>query len=378
VTPTHATSSEWRRLGRAGPTPGEMELLRAATLPVDAAGAAWHRWLAGNDIDLAHHRSTDLLPAVSANLPGHVIGNEADRLRGIRRRLWADNQLGLLTLAHAVELLRPHSIEPTVAKGAALVTTVYRDPGTRAMADVDLVVPPESFVPARLILEAAGWRQTDPVEGPFFHAVAMADEQGRSVDVHKWIVFPRFTSVPERSWRERSVPHTIGRSALLRLSSPDELVLTTLHGLLTNSSSSSRWPLDVVQLSRVAAADDPGFWDTVMASANELRVGAVVADALDMCRAELDAPVPGEVLSRLRSAPVDRGLAQHWWLCRRGITPEWRIRRYRRLERSEGRRPTVRGYVAPRFRAIRTRGLGTVMSVRMARVRQIVTDRTRD
>jgi hypothetical protein len=104
----------------------------------------------------------------------------------------------------------------------------------------------------------------------------------------------------------------------------------------------------------------------------------MVADALAFCRAELAAAVPATSLDRLRSGPLDRGLAQHWALCRRGITPEWRWRRYRRLELAAGRRPTVRGYVGPRWDAIRTRGIGSVLRVRWARARTIVTVRTRD
>lgn len=353
-------------------------MLRAATLPLDAAAAAWRRWSVVHDVDVAHHRSTDVLPAVSANLPPDVLGAEADRLRGIRRRVWADNQLALLTLAEAAELLQRNGIVPVVAKGAALVGSVYRDPGTRAMADVDILVGDEPFENARDSLIAAGWRRIDPVEGPFFHAIGLANQQGKSVDVHRWVVFPRFTPVPERSWFERAVPHTVGRHDVRRLDSADELVLTTLHGPLTNSASASRWPLDVVQITRHAHEHDSTFWDRVVASADELRVGPVVADALDFCRAELLAPVPVDSLDRLRRGPLDRGLAQHWALCRAGIIPEWRWRRYSRLERAAGRHPRLRGYARPRWQAIRTRGVGTVMKGRWARARTIVDVRTRD
>jgi hypothetical protein len=302
---------EWRRLGRAGPTEGELELLRAATLPVEAASAAWRRWSASHDIDVAHHRSTDVLPAVSANLPAEVLGEEADRLRGIRRRVWANNQLAFLGLAEAAGILLAHGIVPVVAKGAALVGSVYREPGIRAMADVDFLIGDERFEEARDLLLQAGWHRVDPVEGPFFHAVGLANDKGRGVDVHRWVAFPRFTPVPERSWLERAVPLSVGGVDVRRLDSADELVLTTLHGPLTNSASSTRWPLDVVQLARHAKEHDPTFWDRVVTSADELRVGPMVADALAFCRAELAAAVPATSLDRLRSGPLDRGLAQH-------------------------------------------------------------------
>ena len=370
-------SPELRRLGRAGPNAGEMELLRAAALPSEAASAAWRRWLAEYDIDVAYHRSTDLLPAISANLSVDVIADEADRLRGIRRRVWADNQFGLVALVDCAEILDAEDIESVVVKGAALSTTVYTEPGTRAMADVDLLIGSDDFVAACNALFAAGWKRLDPVEGPFFHAVAVVDGVGRNVDVHKWVVFPRFSPVPERSWLDRAVPHVVRGHELRRLASSDELVLSVLHGMLTNSPSATRWPIDVVQLARVAPTLELDFWDAVVASATEMRAGPIVADALAMCAAELGADIEVEVIDRLAASPLDRGAAQHWALCRRGVTLEWRMRRYARLERSQGRRPTVRGYVQPRFQAIRTRGISSVLDGRVGRVKQIVADRTR-
>jgi hypothetical protein len=371
-----APSDAWRRLGRAGPNAGELELLRAATLDVDAASAAWRRWFATNVIDIAHHRSTDLLPAVAVNLPPDVLGPEADRLRGIRRRVWAANQLGFSAMAAAVDVLGAAGIEPVLVKGAALATTVYPEPGTRVMADIDLVVGSEGVDDAVEALLAAGWNRVDPVEGPFFHAVAVVDESGCGVDVHRWVVFPRFAPVPERSWLERAVPHEVLGRRVRRLVGSDELILAVLHGMLTNSDSASRWPIDVVKLATAARGDDD-FWPSVIASATELRVGPVVADGVAMCAAELGAPVPAGALEALRDAPLDGALRRHWALCRHGVTPEWRIRRYARLARSEGARPTVRGYVAPRWQAIRTRGIGTVVRGRLERARTIVDDRTR-
>lgn len=354
-----------------------MELLRAACLEPDSAAAAWRRWIATHTIDEADHRSAALLPAASANLTSEVLAGEADRLRGLRRRTWADNQFAFASLVDAAGVLVAHGFDPVVAKGASLATTVFPEPGTRAMADVDLLIGSHRFDEARDALFAAGWKRLDPVEGPFFHAVAVVDERGRGVDVHKWVAFPRFSPVPERMWLERAVPHTIGGFQLRRLTSSDELVLAVLHGLLTNSPSASRWPLDVVQLARIAGGVDEGFWDLVVASASELAAGPVVGDAVAMCRAELGADVPAEVLERLAASPLDRGLAQHWALCRRGITLEWRVRRYRRLERSEGGSPSVRGYVVPRARAIRTRGVKPVIMGRISRGKFIVIDRTR-
>jgi len=374
---TPPLSPALRRLGAAGPNDAEMELIRAATLDGDAAASAWRRWLQRRDIDTAHHRSTDLLPAVSANLPAEVVGADADRMRGLRRRVWAENELVVQGLIDAVAVLAAAGIDVTVVKGVALTTTVYREPGTRHMADADLVVGPRDFVAACDALIGAGWRMPHPIY-PFFHASELVDPNGRAVDVHRWVVFPRFSPVPETAWFERTVPHQIRRAAVHRLTSADELVLTCLHGLLTNTVSATRWPIDVVRTVEFAGRDEPDFWDHVVRASGEVAAGPVVADALEMCRVELTADIPADVVDALHASRVDRGLASHWLLCRRGITPEWRLRRYVRIERVSGRRPTVRRYLAPRIASFRARGPADVARGRLERCRDIMSKRRRD
>ena len=344
-------SSALRRIGRSGPNADEMELLRAALLDVPEAAAAWRRWSAGHVVDDAYHRSVDLLPAVSANLPADVLGAEADRLRGLRRRAWADSQFRLEAVVGGAAVLEPLGIRPIVVKGAALSTTVYREAGIRPMADVDLLVGADRFDEAMSAFLAAGWDRPLVTDSPFDHAVAVVDAYGHPIDVHRWVVFPRFAAEPESAWVERAVPHCVRGCEVLRFRCSDELVLAVLHGLLTNSPSSVRWPLDVVQVARhgaeVEGVGTDAFWAEVVESASAMSVGPIVADALEMCRVEFGAPIPQPVVAELSSGRLDPGLAQHWALCRRGVTLEWRVRRYVKLERLAGRRPTVSGYVRP-------------------------------
>jgi hypothetical protein len=84
------------------------------------------------------------------------------------------------------------------------------------------------------------------------------------------------------------------------------------------------------------------------------------------------------LLARLGAANLDRQQAQHWELCGRGVTIEWRFRRYRRLRHLAGERATIGGYVGPRSAAMRAKGFDTAASVRLGRVRQIVANKGRD
>ena len=374
-------SDALRRIGRAGPDASEMELLRAATLDVDRAAAAWRRWIATHTVDDASHRAADVLPAVSANLPGDVLGAEADRLRGIRRRGWADVQFRLEVLEEAIGVLDPLGIQPLLCKGAALSTTVYVEPGIRPMSNVDVVVGAERFDEVMQAFAAAGWHRPD-ADNPFDHAVGLFDPLYRAIAVHRWVLFPRFSAAPESAWMQRSVPHMVRGCDLCRFRCADEMVIAIMHGLLMSGASSVLWPLDVVQAARrgheVDGIDPDAFWHEVVESASAICAGPIVADALEMCRVELDVSVPSAAVEQLAGSSVDRDLAQHWALCRRGVTIEWRIRRYRKLKRHRGERATVAGYFGPRYAAMRAKGLGSAVSDRADRVRTIVSDHRRD
>jgi hypothetical protein len=364
-----------KRLGKAGPAAPELDLLRAATLPVGQATVAWNRWIADNDIDLVPRRSIEILPSVSANLPSSVLGLEADRMSGIRRRVWTQNQLMSLSLGDALARLGEANITAVLAKGAALKDTVYPELGTRAMADSDVLIAEGQFDEALNTLMRAGWRRISPETGPYFHAVALANELGHQMDIHRWVAFPRFTAIPDSSWIARSVPHELGGCRIRRLDNADELVLATLHGPLIPGPSITRWPLDVFHIARSAAVDDPSLWDRVVLSAEELEVGPVTAEMLELCASELEAIIPATAIHRLRAGKLNRGLAQHWALCRHGISPAWRIRRYRRVQLAQGERPTITGYARARHHDITARGVGKVVAGRLRRARQLVENR---
>lgn len=77
-------------------------------------------------------------------------------------------------------------------KGAALVRTVYRDPGRRSMGDVDLLVPPERWRQALEVVDRVGARPVDAPDRPatlrHFHEVHLRLAAGGLVDLHRQLV----------------------------------------------------------------------------------------------------------------------------------------------------------------------------------------------
>lgn len=368
-------------LGRVAPTSGEIDLLRAATMPVEQASVAWRRWRGDHELDVAPARSRSMLPAVAAHLPQAVLGDDAAFLQALRRRTWAANQLKFSAAGRALEVLSELQPAPIVAKGAAVALTAYGHVGDRPMADIDIVVGAQQFRPSTELLFANGWMPgADFEHQSFMHACAVHDEGNNEIDMHRWMMFPRLARVPE-PWGERAVPFEVAGQRCRRYNGSDELVLAIAHGLGPHLTSPARWPIDVARLVAAAGAgggkhddgDLVSFWAGVVGSAEELALGHRVGAGLAFCSRELGLAVPDQVLEQLSHGRTDRVLAFEWTLLRAGLPRPNRTRQFIDTERVAGRRPTVHGYVAMRREALR-RG-GGVLSIarrRAGKLGQIV------
>ena len=147
--------------GRAAwlPTPRQLLLLRACLWRGEKALAAWAEWRSGEpDLAKVEPGSLRLLPLLYRNLGAQLAGDPAAAwLRDAYRASWAANQLGLRAGRRAIDALQATGTEVLVLKGAALIGSVYEDPGARPMGDVDLAVPPPRVGEAVRALQGAGF-----------------------------------------------------------------------------------------------------------------------------------------------------------------------------------------------------------------------------
>lgn len=331
------------RLGAELPAAGERLLLQAALLPPEHGAAAWRQWLASHDVDDVHQRGVQLLPAVAANLPADLLGDEAARVQGIRRRSWYTNQRLLAALGGAVETLDHAGIPVTLCKGAALLCGTVGDAGARTMYDGDLIVPAGRLDDARAALRAAGWREKlDRPLPSWKHALVLVGPEERQLDLHRSLLHPRFLRTPDpASWWERRVPCTVAGRQAHRLHPGDELVASVVASSGFVDGSAVRWPFDVVSLVR-AHGDD--LWPVVEVSAAEVGYGPLVAAALEHCREEYGLQLPDGVVERLAGSPMRTQLRWERWRMRYVGRSRWRL--YADAARGRGERPSVRAYRA--------------------------------
>src|SRR5438128_1437941 len=143
--------------GHCWPSPAQ-ELLRGAALIEGPRGrAAWAELRMTLDVDTIDYASHAVLPLLYRRLKDAGIDDPLLGLfKGIHRYNWARNQALLEAFVPALRQLHDAGIPLALLKGAALTATTYADPGLRAMADVDVLVPTAARRAAIDVLAAAG------------------------------------------------------------------------------------------------------------------------------------------------------------------------------------------------------------------------------
>jgi len=227
------------------------------------------------------------------------------------------NTEGMAQLAILLDTLRGKGVEPIIMKGAALLNTVYLDPGARPACDIDILVNSGERVAAWEALESIGYeiRTRSP------DAVVFRNESGITFDVHH-----RFRILEEHE-RETLLATTpapflpqqritiFGREALLAS------LIAHLGGHLGSTGYMLSWILDIGLVMREwGPAMDPKLLDALLGDEQtrllHSRVQALLGE-------ELDLRIPPSLLrlsagtAELDLEGIDRGRRRALWGLRR-------------------------------------------------------------
>lgn len=248
----------------------------------------------------------------------------ADQLRAWQR------QQALFTLNLTAEALRifqsfaTDGIEALVIKGPVLSFRCYGDAGLRQYGDLDLIVRQHDILRAtevmigldyapRILLTAI---QANKIPGEYVF------RQARSrllVEFHTELTFryhPR--PLPLEALYRRQVRVPLDGNTVPALSPEDELVLICIHG------AKHFWER-LIYIADVAAflAKQPLDWDRLHSAAREVAAERMLSAALALAAVVLEAPLPAEIASRVRSDRVVAKLTRQiiGWLPAAGSAP---------------------------------------------------------
>jgi hypothetical protein len=340
--------------GRAAwlPSPAQLLLLRASLWRGERAFSAWTEWRRRQpDLDTIETGSYRLLPLLYRNLgPQLAEDPDAGRLKGVYRRSWAANQIGLRVGRRAIDALAEAGIEVLALKGAALISVAYRDPGARPMGDVDLAVPPRRVGEAVRALQRTGLTATEGNPERLLavrHSLAFRDPDGAEVDLHRGLLW--HPGLDEEFW-QGSIEAEVAGAPVRILNPADQLLHVCAHGAAWNPVHPVRWAADAFKLIEVAGAQLD--WERLVALARRGRLTVPLADAVDFLAEELEAQVPEGSRRSLARAPVTRTERRaHEALARppssrRSLTMlAWFRERHRAQAALDGKKPGPAGFV---------------------------------
>ncbi len=252
------------------------------------------------------HRMTPLLywhlgVDDSGAVPKHVLE--------VLRAHFHDNNLRNLRLTG--ELLKitrafeAHGIPVVPFKGPTLAALAYESLGLREFADLDILVHKQDVSRARELLASMGYRRQDRVAGAREAAFlktrreyVFAREGGVVVELH-WALTPRilaFRLKPEDLW-DRVEKITLGRDAVLTLSTEDTLLFLCVHGS-KHFWYRLAWICDVAELLRARETID---WGQLTERARQMGAQRTLFLGLLLANELLGATLPRTISEKIRA-----------------------------------------------------------------------------
>jgi hypothetical protein len=297
--------------GHCWPSPAQELLLAAALIEGPRGRAAWAELRATLDVDTIDYASHAVLPLLYRQLKDAGIDDPLLGIfKGIHRYNWARNQALIEAFVPILRQLHDGGIPIALLKGAALMATTYADPGLRAMADVDVLVPTAARRAAIDILAAAG---LIPVSGfspdavdhaapSFTPSYAFRDRQNHELDLH-WQVLhhSRQPDADDEFWAAMRDAECRGLRVKV-LDPADQLLHVIAHGLRWNQVPPLRWVIDAVLILR-----QPETGLDVMRLVEQAQRRCLVVpvrQALEYLKQRFDAPVPDAAIATLRRSPT--------------------------------------------------------------------------
>ena len=186
-------------------------------------------------------------------------------------------------------------LTPLILKGAALRETVYGEPAERSMGDLDLLLPPGQFEPARAVLEGLGYRSTgtdEAVEAYRLHHfhLPLAHPNGFVAEIHWALSRPGVGfRLDEQAFLARALTRPRAGGGALRVPSAEDMIL---HLASQNQEDAfGRWRR-LVDLDRVVASAGDLDWAYLREASQRGDTQALVALSLRLSQLLLGTRLP--------------------------------------------------------------------------------------
>jgi hypothetical protein len=284
-------------------------LLKAALLQGEDAMEGWMKWKSNVDLEKIDPGSYRLLPLLYYNLNNHEIKDPLmDRLKGIYRRTWFENQILSHKAIAFLENLYNNGIPTIVLKGIALLHLYYKDYGIRPMSDFDILVPTDQAFDAINLLRKAGWTSLYKLPEtiiPIIHSCDLTDPEGmHHVDLH-WHLFIECCqpNADEDFWNG-SLQTIIKDIPTSVLNPADQLLHIFVHGMKWSIIPPFRWIADAIMIIKTSQKELD--WNRLITQAEKRRLILPVRLGLEYLKDEFNIDIPQDVLFSFQKVPISR------------------------------------------------------------------------
>jgi hypothetical protein len=252
------------------------------------------------------HETMRLLPLVYENMQRQGLHDPImGRLKGVYRRAWYETHRLFHLVQPAVAALVAGGVDVLLLKGTPLALGYYGNHALRPMADVDIVVAAADAGRALEILGTVGWRAEVELDADFFrfrHAVQCVGPGGAEIDLHWHVLYEAALGDVDQSFLATAEPLDFLGSPVRQLDPTNLLFLVIVHGVRWNDETPIRWIPDALTILRRRGADVD--WERMVAFAAAHRLTHRLGLGLAYLAGTFSAPVPREILVRLRARRV--------------------------------------------------------------------------
>jgi len=231
---------------------------------------------------------------------------DAGRIKGIYRFHWTHNQIAWWGKDKIVRKLSEMGIDTMLLKGAALSRTVYPEPATRGMHDLDVLVPIASAETAMTLLTGEGWvaQHFEAIRATIdrFHGCSFVHPKLGELDLH-WHVMRSYcrTERDLELWAAAR-PLTVDGIPTKVLCPADMFLHACEHGTHPSPASTLQWMIDATFIIRNSTA--PFDWPRLVDQSTKFGLVPMVRDTLKFIRKHFEPSIPQETIRQLSAAPV--------------------------------------------------------------------------